>query len=287
MSDVVRVEVAADRVATVSLNRPDKLNAVSPDVFTGLAEAAQQVATDPEVRAVLIRGEGRAFCSGLDLASLQGMSSAEPRASEGSAEPRASEGSAEPRSGAQADGNGQAVPRDPQAGWRLWQEMDKPVVAAVQGYALGAGFQLALAADIRFAATDAVMSVFEITYGLVPDLGGTQFLPPIVGPAKAKELIWTAKRLNAEEALALGIVNRVVELAQLETEARAFAADLASRPPMPIGFTKKIVNSSGKHSLEEGMRQEITAQMKCIGSNDMREAVSAAFEKRQGSYTGT
>jgi enoyl-CoA hydratase len=268
MSDVVRVEVA-DRVATVSLNRPDKLNAVSPEVFTGLAEAATQVGADPEVRAVLIRGEGRAFCSGLDLSSLQGMSSAEPR---------------ESRSG---DGNGQAPPRDPQAGWRLWQEMDKPVIAAVQGYALGAGFQLALAADIRFAAEDAVMSVFEITYGLVPDLGGTQFLPPIVGPAKAKELIWTAKRLNAEEALALGIVNKVVPLGQLEAEARAFAADLASRPPMPIGFTKKIVNESGKHSLEEGMRQEITAQMKCIGSNDMKEAVSAAFEKRQGSYTGT
>jgi enoyl-CoA hydratase/carnithine racemase len=268
MSDVVRVEVA-DRVATVTLNRPDKLNAVSPDVFSGLAEAATQVAADPEVRAVLIRGEGRAFCSGLDLSSLQGMSSAEPR------QPRSDEG------------NGQAVPRDPQAGWRLWQEMDKPVVAAVQGYALGAGFQLALAADIRFAAEDAVMSVFEITYGLVPDLGGTQFLPPIVGPAKAKELIWTAKRINATEALALGIVNKVVPLGQLETEARAFAADLASRPPMPIGFTKKIVNASGRHSLEEGMRQEITAQMKCIGSNDMKEAVSAAFEKRQGSYTGT
>jgi enoyl-CoA hydratase/carnithine racemase len=203
--------------------------------------------------------------------------------------------SAEPRSG--GDGNGQAatrsgesrssIPGDPQAGWRAWQEMDKPVVAAVQGYALGAGFQLALAADIRFAAEDAVMSVFEITYGLVPDLGGTQFLPPIVGPAKAKELIWTAKRLGAEEALALGIVNRVVPNDQLESEARAFAADLASRPPLPIAFSKKIVNESARTSLEEGMRQEITAQMTCISSSDMREAVSAAFEKRQGSYTGS
>lgn len=263
MSDVVRVEVS-ERVATVTLNRPDKLNAVSPAVFDGLHEAGKQVSADDEVRAVLIRGEGRAFCSGLDLASLQAFGSAQP------------------------SGNGDAVgTRDPQGGWRIWQTMDKPVVAAVQGYALGAGFQLALAADIRFAATDAVMSVFEITYGLVPDLGGTQFLPPIVGPAKAKELIWTAKRLNAEEALALGIVNRVVPNDQLEGEARAFALDLASRPPMPIAFTKRIVNQAARLTLEDGMRQEIEAQMRCIASNDMKEAVSAAFEKRQGSYTGT
>ena len=264
MSDVVRVDVA-DRVATVTLNRPEKLNAVSPEVFTGLAEAAAQVGADPEVRAVLIRGEGRAFCSGLDLSSLQQMGSGDR---------------------AQPSNGDAPVPRDPQAGWRLWQTIDKPVVVAVQGYALGAGFQLALAADIRIAAEDAIFSVFEITYGLVPDLGGTQFLPPLVGPAKAKELIWTAKRIDAAEAERLGIVNRVVPVGDLEAEARAFAADLASRPPMPIGFTKAIVNSAGL-SLEEGMRREIEAQMRCIASNDMREAVSAAFEKREGSYTGT
>jgi enoyl-CoA hydratase/carnithine racemase len=263
MSDVVNVEVK-DRVATVTLNRPDKLNAVSPAVFDGLHEAGRQVEADDEVRAVLIRGEGRAFCSGLDLASLQAFGSDSP------------------------SGNGDSVPnRDPQGGWRIWQTMNKPVVAAVQGYALGAGFQLALAADIRFAAEDAVMSVFEITYGLVPDLGGTQFLPPIVGPAKAKELIWTAKWLNAAEALDLGIVNRVVSTESLLEEAMAFTKDLASRPPMPIAYTKAILRDSDRLSLEDGMRREIEAQMKCITSNDMKEAVAAAFEKREGSYTGT
>jgi enoyl-CoA hydratase/carnithine racemase len=267
MSEVVRVEVA-DRLATVSLNRPDKLNAVSPDVFNGLAEAGKQVEADDEVRAVLLRGEGRAFCAGLDLASLQGIAGGGGGDGE-----------------RQTAGNG--APRDPQAGWRIWQTMDKPVVAAVQGYALGAGFQLALAADIRFAAEDAVMSVFEITYGLVPDLGGTQFLPPIVGPARTKELIWTAKRLNAQEALALGLVNHVVANDELEDAARAFALDLASRPPLPIRYTKRIVNEAGRLSLEDGMRREIEAQMTCITSNDMKEAVAAAFEKRQGTYTGT
>lgn len=266
MSEVVRVEVA-DRVATVTLNRPDKLNAVSPDVFSGLYDAGRRIADDPEIRAVLLRGEGRAFCSGLDLSSLQGLSSA-------------GQGGNGERSSA-VDGN------SAQGGFSIWQTMDKPVVAAVQGYALGAGFQLALAADIRIAAEDAVMSVFEITYGLVPDLGGTQLLPLIVGPARAKELIWTARRLTADEAATMGIVNRVVAVDRLEEEARAFAADLASRPPLPIRFTKRLVETAGKVPLEEGMRAEIKAQVKCITSADMREAVAAAFEKRQGIYTGS
>lgn len=266
-NDVVLVDIK-DRVATVTLNRPDKLNAVSPAVFAGLFEAGKQIEADDDIRAVLLRGKGRAFCSGLDLASLQAFGSGN------------------------AGGNGDADSRNvdgaqAQGGFAIWQSMSKPVVAAVQGYALGAGFQLALAADIRIAADDAVMSVFEITYGLVPDLGGTQLLPPIVGPAKAKELIWTAKRISATEAEGLGIVNRVVPRDQLEDEARAFASDLASRPPLPIGFSKKLVNDSSRMTLEDGMRGEIEAQVKCITSNDMREAVAAAFEKRQGTYSGT
>jgi enoyl-CoA hydratase/carnithine racemase len=267
MSEVVRVDVA-DGVATVSLNRPDKLNAVSPAVFQALYEAGQSVEADDSVRAVLLRGEGRAFCSGLDLASLQAFGSGDTGSS-------------------QTSRDGQVNPNSAQGGFAIWATMAKPVVAAVHGYALGAGFQLALAADIRIAAEGAVMSVFEITYGLVPDLGGTQLLPQIVGPARAKELIWTAHRISTDEALQWGIVNRVVSPDALEKEAREFAQDLASRPPMPIRFTKDLVAKSGRVSLEEGMRGELEAQAKCISSNDMREAVAAAFEKRPGTYTGT
>jgi enoyl-CoA hydratase/carnithine racemase len=266
MSEVVRVEIA-DRVATVTLNRPEKLNAVSPEVFQGLYDAGKRIRDDDDVRAVLLRGEGRSFCSGLDLASLQAFGS-----------------------GNVPSGNGERSDVDPgpaQGGFAIWQTMSKPVVAAVQGYALGAGFQLALAADIRFAAEGAVMSVFEITYGLVPDLGGTQLLPRIVGPARAKELIWTAHRITTDEALAWGIVNRVVAADRLEDEARGFADDLASRPPLPIGFAKELVDKAGRVPLEEGMRGEIEAQIRCITSNDMKEAVAAAFEKRAGSYSGT
>jgi enoyl-CoA hydratase/carnithine racemase len=272
MSDVVKVDIA-DHVATVSLNRPDKLNAVSPAVFAGLYEAGKNVAENDEVRAVLLRGEGRAFCSGLDLSSLQGFANAGRGGGDGSS---------------RGDGETSFDGGSAQGGFAIWATMPKPVVAAVHGYALGAGFQLALAADLRIAAQGAVMSVFEITYGLVPDLGGTQILPQIVGPSRAKELIWTARRINTDEALAWGIVNRVVvDEDALEEEARAMVADLASRPPLPIGFAKELVAKSGKVSLKEGMRCEIEAQAKCITSNDMREAVAASFEKRRGTYTGT
>jgi enoyl-CoA hydratase/carnithine racemase len=266
MSEVVRVEVA-DRVATVSLNRPDKLNAVSPEVFDALYEAGKQVEADDDVRAILLRGEGRAFCSGLDLASLQGFGRGEVRVSN--------------------TRDAERPPGNAQAGFAVWQTMAKPVVAAVHGYALGAGFQLALAADIRLAAEGTVMSVFEITYGLVPDLGGTQLLPQIVGPARAKELIWTAHRISTDEALAWGIVNRVVPGDDLEKESRELALDLASRPPLAIRFAKELVAKAGRISLEEGMRAEVAAQITCLTSKDMREAVAAAFEKRPGSYSGT
>ena len=263
MSDVVKVD-RDGYVAVVSLNRPEKLNACSPAVFAGLRDAGMEVQADDSVRAVLLRGEGRAFCAGLDTASLQAFGSGNVPSDNGDRDP----------------GEGLAV-----NGFTIWHTMTKPVVAAVQGYALGAGFQLALAADIRFAAPDAVMSVFEITYGLVPDLGGTQLLPQLVGPARAKELIWTAKRINAEQAEKWGIVNHVTE--NLEDDARAFAHDIASRPPLPISFSKELVHLSGRIPLDEGHQRELMSQMKCLQSNDMREAVAAAFEKREGSFTGS
>jgi enoyl-CoA hydratase/carnithine racemase len=262
MSDVVLVEVE-DRIATVTLNRPEKLNAVSPAVFDGLYDAGRQVAEDDRVRAVILRGEGRAFCAGLDLDALQGLG--RPREA----------------SGSPVDG------RSAQGGFAIWHTMSKPVIAAVQGYALGAGFQLALSADIRIAAEGAQMSVFEITYGLVPDLGGTFLLPRIVGPSRALELIWTAHRITTDEASRWGIVNKVVAPERLEDEARALAADLASRPPLPIGFTKALVDKAWTSTIEEANRGEIEAQIRCIQSSDMKEAVAAAFEKRPGRYTGS
>jgi enoyl-CoA hydratase/carnithine racemase len=272
MPDVVRLEVR-DRVAMVSLNRPEKLNAMSPEVFAGLAAAGREVQGNDDVRAVLLRGEGRAFCSGLDLSSI-GAIGGRADAS-GNGEQRRERGQA--AAGAIAD---------LQVGFVVWSTMDKPVVAAVQGYALGAGFQLALAADIRFVATNASLSVFEITYGLVPDLGATARLPELAGPARAKELIWTARRFGAEEAERWGIANRVVEPDDLENQAFEFARDLASRPPLPIRFSKELVGLAGTMPLADQVRREQEYQARCIGSADAKEAIAASFEKREGVYKG-
>lgn len=276
MSEVVRVEVD-DHVATVTLNRPEKLNAVSQDVFLGLYEAGRAIEDDADVRAVLIRGEGRAFCAGLDLASIGAIGGRADGPGDASERPRRAAVTQDPTS------SGLSTSHD---GFVVWQRMAKPVVAAVQGYALGAGFQLALAADIRIAARGAVMSVFEITYGLVPDLGATKRLPELVGSARAKELIWTARRITAEEAEAWGIVNRVVEPERLLDEANAFVRDLASRPPLPIGFAKELVRNAAGLSFEEAISREVAKQAVCIASADAREAIAASFEKRAGRYTG-
>lgn len=268
MSEVVKVE-REGAVAVVSLNRPDKLNAMSPDVFAGLLEAGREVESDDAVRAVVVRGEGRAFSSGLDLATLGGF------------------GRGEPGGGRTSTAQVHAGIPGAQRSFNIWASMRKPVVAAVHGYALGAGFQLALACDIRICADDAVLSVFEITYGLVPDLGATQRLPRLVGAGRAKELIWTARKITAQEADRWGIVNRVVGVDQVGKEAMDLAQDLASRPPLPIRYTKELVDLAGRVPAEEGMLGEATAQAFCLTSNDVREAVSAAFEKRPGTYTGT
>jgi enoyl-CoA hydratase/carnithine racemase len=263
MTEVVRTEIDG-RVAVVTLNRPDKLNAMSTEIFEAIGEAGRAIAGNSDVRAVLLRGEGRAFSSGLDLSSFGGGGG--------------------PTDGSPA-GLERSIPRI-QASFNVWATMGKPVVAAVHGYALGAGLQLALAADLRLCAEGTTLSVFEITYGLVPDLGATQRLPRLVGPARAKELIWTARRFSAEEAEAWGVVNRVVPGDQMVKEARELCEDLASRPPLPIAFTKDLVNRAGLTTAEEGMAGEAHAQLVCLLSDDMREAVAAAFEKRPGSYAG-
>lgn len=267
MSEVVRLETSGG-VATVTLNRPDKLNAMSPDVFEGLREAGLAVEADDDVRAVLLRGEGRAFSSGLDVSSFGSL-------------------------GGGGGGDGEAtaagilpgIPRA-QEGFNVWARMPKPVVAAVQGYAFGAGLQLALAADIRVAAEGTRWSVFEITYGLVPDLGATQRLPRLCGVGRAKELIWTARKFTSEEAERWGIVNRVVPADALGEESGELVRDLASRPPVPIGLSKGLVDRAGTVTAEEGMRGEASAQAICLASRDFREAVAAAFEERPGDFAG-
>ncbi len=265
MSEVVRTEMDG-AVAVVTLNRPDKLNAMSREVFEALRDTGLRIETDASVRAVLLRGEGRAFSSGLDLSSFAG-------------------GGLAGGDGIGPTGVTEAIGRT-QEGFVVWPRMLKPVVAAVHGFALGAGIQLALAADIRLCAEGTTLSVFESTYGLVPDLGGTHHLVRLVGPAVAKELTWTARKFTAEEAFEMGIVNRVVPAARLQDEALALAQDLASRPPLAVQLGKQLLNDAHELTLEENMRRVAHAQSICLRSEDLQEAVAAAFEKRQGEFKG-
>jgi 2-(1,2-epoxy-1,2-dihydrophenyl)acetyl-CoA isomerase len=151
---------------------------------------------------------------------------------------------------------------------------------------VGAGFQLALACDLRVAAEDARFTMLEVRFGLVPDLGGSHRLARQIGPARAKELIWTGRAVEAEEAERIGLVNRVVAAGALEKEADALVRDVVASPPIPVSLTKALIGRAGETSLETALERDAQAQATCIDSEDHREAVAAYLEKRQPRFTG-
>jgi len=159
-----------------------------------------------------------------------------------------------------------------------------PTIAAMRGYALGGGLQLALACDLRIAARGMKLAMPEHKYGLLPDLGGTYWLPRIVGPAKAKELIFTAETIDADEALRIGLVNRLVDDADLETAATALAERIAGQPPIAVRGAKRAVDKSLTQALGEGLREAAVGQAECIRSADFLEAMKANLEKRTPEY---
>jgi enoyl-CoA hydratase/carnithine racemase len=250
-----------DGVATIELARADKLNAINAQMFAELGEAAERSAADPGIRAVLVRGEGPSFCAGIDvtlLGQLSGTRGARFR----------------------------SFARTAQRPYLLLAQMDKPTVAAVQGHAVGAGFQLALACDIRVATDDARFAMLEVRFGLVPDLGGTHRLARQVGPARAKELVWTGRTITAEEAERIGLVNRVVTPEALDKEAEALVREVAASPPIPVSLTKALIGRAVESSLETALERDAQAQASCIDSEDHREAVAAYLEKRPPRFTG-
>jgi enoyl-CoA hydratase/carnithine racemase len=250
-----------DGVATIELARPDKRNAINAQMFSELGDAAERAASDPGIRAVLVKAQGPSFCSGIDvtlLGQLSGTRGARFR----------------------------SFVRTAQRPYALLAQMDKPTVAAVQGHAVGAGFQLALACDLRVATDDARFAMLEVRYGLVPDLGGSHRLARQVGPARAKELIWTGRAVEADEAERIGLVNRVVDAGALDKEADALIRDVVASPPIPVSLTKALIGRAGESSLETALERDAQAQATCIDSEDHREAVAAYLEKRPPRFTG-
>ena len=265
MSD--RVSVSIDNgIADVRLNRPEKLNAIDPAMFTGLCDAGRALADEKSVRAVVLSGEGRAFCAGLDMASVGAMA----KASDGEL-PAADDVFAGP------EGPGRA-----QLGAWVWQELPMPVIGAIHGVAYGGGFQIAMGADIRFLAPDARLSIMEIKWGLIPDMSGTQTLRRIARLDIIKELAFTGRIISGEEAFELGLATHLSE--NPHADAMKLAQEIAGMSPDAVRAAKRLFNESGLGSVQEGFILESELQKKLIGSRNQAEAVRANMEKRAPAF---
>lgn len=258
----VLLESIHDGIATLVMNRPDRLNALNSELSTALNGALERIAQNDVVRVVVLTGAGRAFCAGGDLVAIgKGREAGDAR-------------QLEPilRAGMQVALKMRIMPQ--------------PVIAVVNGAAAGAGMNVALAADLRIAAEEAAFGQNFAKVGLFPDYGGTFFLPELVGPSKAAEMFYTGDMIDAKTALALGIVNRVVPGAQLESEARVFAEKLAAGPPVAIRAAKRVLFGSQREALEKALEAEVEYQMKCFASEDCLEGIHAFFEKRAPKFRG-
>ncbi|GAA4413436.1 crotonase/enoyl-CoA hydratase family protein [Quisquiliibacterium transsilvanicum] len=267
----VRVTVGADGVAEVRLNRPDKMNALDAAMFTGIVAAGEQVARDPRVRAVVLCGEGRAFCAGLDMGRFGNM--AEGKSSTGNA--------ADPIDRLTARSHG--ISNAAQQVAMVWREVPVPVIAAVHGVSFGGGFQLALGADIRFVTADLKMSVMEIKWGLVPDMAGIALMRELARNDVVRELTYSGRIFSGEEALQLGFATRVC--ADPYAEAMAFAREVAGRNPDAIRADKRLLNAAMAEDAAALLMAESVEQTKLIGSPNQVEAVKAQLEKRAPNFS--
>ena len=265
MSDRVLV-TSNDGVADVRLNRPDKLNALDQPMFEALGSTGRELAARRSLRAVVLSGEGRAFCAGLDFGGFRSM-----------ADPQRDPGQPPSRSLFDRDGSTPANFAQ-QAAW-VWQELPVPVIAAVHGVAYGGGLQIALGADIRFVAPDARLSVLEIKWGLVPDMSGTQTLRRLIPLDVAKELTFTGRVLSGSEAVELGLATHLAESPR--EAALELAREIAGKSPSAVRAAKQLLNASGVVDVEAGLRLEARLQGSLIGRPNQTEAVRANLEKRE------
>jgi enoyl-CoA hydratase/carnithine racemase len=254
-------------VADVRMNRPDKMNAIDGAMFRALVEVGDELRNNASLRAVVLSGEGRSFCAGLDFGSFAAMAGGD------GARVLPTNGTADDP----AIMEGRITHQGQQAAW-TWQEMPVPVIAAVHGVALGGGCQIALGADLRFTTADAQFSVLEIRWGLVPDMSGTQTLIRLVGLDRAKELTFSGRMVRGDEAVAMGLATRVCE--DPRAEALAFANEIAGRSPHAIRASKHLLNMADSDTIAGGLKRERIEIAKLIGSPNQVEAVQAYFEKR-------
>jgi enoyl-CoA hydratase/carnithine racemase len=254
-------------IGWLRLNRPEKLNAQTPRMWSELRDLGRDLREDRELRCLVVAGEGRAFSSGIDLAEITGGLA----------------GAAEVKRGGAEDPLAAMILQGQEA-FTWLTEAPFPSIAAVRGYALGAGLQLALACDLRVTARGTKLGVLEFRYGLLPDLGGTAWLPRLVGPAKAKELVFTAALIDADEALRIGLVNQVVEDAQLDLLVSGLAETIAAQPPLAVRHAKRALDAFGDPA--RSLELAAIGQAACLRSEDFVEAGRAFVEGRRPVYRG-
>jgi enoyl-CoA hydratase/carnithine racemase len=252
----------ADHVAVVTLTRPEKHNALDVAMFEAIAGAAERLAVEPGVRAIVLHGDGPSFCSGLDVAGVMA---------------------------GQTDSEDLMAPlRGPFPNWFQrpaygWVEVPVPVIAAIHGHCLGGGLQIALGADVRFATPDARLSVLEVKWGLIPDMAITRTLPRLVGIDVAKELAFTGRMLSGQEAFDLGLVTHVADdplAAALE-----LAGEIAGRSPDAVRGMKRLFNEAWTGSADETLRLEAEIQLGLLGTPNQLEAVRAGMTKQPAEFT--
>ena len=240
----------SDSRADLRLNRPDVLNAMSLEVFDALGAAADEIVAHDGIEVVVVSGEGRSFSSGIDLSSLGEMS-----------------------------GTTEEMIARAQAGFRKIAALPMPTIAAVQGHAYGAGFQLALMCDLRVVAEDASLGLLEVRYGLIPDLGGSTRLPQLIGAGRAKRMIWLAERIDGREAERIGAAEFVVAESELVETVDALATRLAAPPHTAKHETKKLADRAHLVRQEEGMDAEAAAQLACMTSPEFAEAIARSLAR--------
>lgn len=258
MSELILTE-NRDGVLLLTLNRPQSMNSLNRELLAALAEEVKAIAFDPAVRVVVITGAGeKAFCSGADLKERATMNPVEVK---------------------QYIFNIRNT-------FTMVENLPKPVIAAVNGFAFGGGTELAMASDIRIAAPTAVMGLTETSLGIIPGAGGTQRLARLVGKGKAKELIFLAQRLKAAEALEIGLVNRVAAAGKLLDEALEMAAKIKQNAPVALEMAKYAINYGSEIDLGSGLALESNCYAVTIPTKDRQEGLLAFREKRKPVYTG-
>lgn len=246
------------RVAVITLNRPEALNALNTETLKELDAVTDQVAADPEVDVVILTGEGKAFVAGADIAEMKGLSAEEGR-----------------RFGIR----GQQI-------FRKLELMEKPVIAAVNGFALGGGCELAMSCDIRIASEKAKFGQPEVGLGITPGFSGTQRLARLIGVSKAKEWIFTGDMVDAVEAERLGLVNKVVSHDQLMEEALSLACKIASKAQLAVRYAKIAINKGMETDIDTGIQIEADLFGLCFATQDQKEGMTAFLEKRKPNFQG-